>query len=99
MRMIQTHADTAWSRLHQFLTCEMQMNHVYQPVMLRTLLLSGGMASTHNIAEAFVAVLACDESHTDHYEDRAKNMVGRVLRNHGLVVYNRKTDGFELALP
>ena len=60
----------------------MRMSHVYQPVMLMTLLKSGGKASTTRIAKA---ILDHDESQIEYYEKIVGNMVGRVLRSHGLV--------------
>ncbi len=48
-------------------------------------LCSGG--STREIARA---ILAQDESQLEYYEDAAKNMVGCVLKNHGIV---EKLDG------
>ena len=60
----------------------MRMSHVYQPVMLMTLLEGGGQASTTAIAKA---ILNHDESQIEYYEKIVGNMVGRVLRSHGLV--------------
>ena len=45
----------AFLALQRFLASEMRMSHVYQPVMLRTLLEDGGMTSVSNIASAFLA--------------------------------------------
>jgi hypothetical protein len=44
--------------------------------------LKGGKASTTAIARA---ILQHDESQIEYYEKIVGNMVGRVLRNHGLV--------------
>jgi diadenosine tetraphosphate (Ap4A) HIT family hydrolase/5-methylcytosine-specific restriction endonuclease McrA len=74
-----------------FVTHRMRMSHVYQPVMLMTLLENGGKASTREIARA---VLDHDESQIEYYEKIVGNMVGRVLRNHGLV----KKEGHEYVL-
>jgi len=65
-----------------FIQNRMRMSHVYQPVMLMTLLKSGGKASTTALAKA---ILDHDESQIEYYEKIVGNMVGRVLRNHGLV--------------
>jgi diadenosine tetraphosphate (Ap4A) HIT family hydrolase/5-methylcytosine-specific restriction endonuclease McrA len=65
-----------------FIQNRMRMSHVYQPVMLMTLLKLGGKASTTAIAKA---ILDHDESQIEYYEKIVGNMVGRVLRNHGLV--------------
>jgi ATP adenylyltransferase len=65
-----------------FIQNRMRMSHVYQPVMLMTLLQGGGKASTTKIAKA---ILDHDESQIEYYEKIVGNMVGRVLRSHGLV--------------
>ena len=65
-----------------FIQKRMRMSHVYQPVMLMTLLESGGKASTTKIAKA---ILDHDESQIEYYEKIVGNMVGKVLRSHGLV--------------
>jgi ATP adenylyltransferase len=64
-----------------FIEKRMRMSHVYQPVMLITLLQGGGKASTTKIAKA---ILDHDESQIEYYEKIVGNMVGRVLRSHGL---------------
>ena len=64
-----------------FIQNRMRMSHVYQPVLLMTLLEGGGKASTTAIAKA---ILEHDESQIEYYEKIVGNMVGRVLR-HGLV--------------
>ena len=55
--------------------------------MLMTLLRGGGRSSTTEIARSS---LAHDESQVEYYEGVTKNMVGRVLRSHGIV---EKEDG------
>jgi diadenosine tetraphosphate (Ap4A) HIT family hydrolase len=68
------------------------MSHVYQPLMLKTLLRNGGTARTRDIAAAF---LAEDESQLDYYEVITNRMPGTVLRRHGIVV--KEGDGYALA--
>ena len=65
-----------------FILNRMRMSHVYQPVMLMTLMEGGGKATTTRIAKA---ILDHDESQIEYYEKIVGNMVGRVLRHHGLV--------------
>ena len=60
--------------LLRFLQSEMRMSHIYQPLMLRTLLQAGGMATTRQIAAAF---LAEDESQLEYYEAITNRMPGR----------------------
>jgi diadenosine tetraphosphate (Ap4A) HIT family hydrolase len=65
----------------------MRMSHIYQPVMIRELLTSGGRASIRNIAAAF---LSRDESQLEYYEQITKDMPGKVLGRHGIVERNGK---------
>lgn len=74
-----------------FILNRMRMSHVYQPVMLMTLLNGGGKASTTAISKA---ILTHDESQIEYYEKIVGNMVGRVLRAHGLV----KKEGSDYSL-
>jgi 5-methylcytosine-specific restriction endonuclease McrA len=60
----------------------MQMSHVYQPVMLRTLIGKGGNASVSEIAQA---LLAEDRAQLDYYREITKRMPGAVLRKRGVV--------------
>jgi ATP adenylyltransferase len=60
----------------------MRMSHIYQPVMLMTLLQRGGESSVSDIAKA---ILSHDESQVEYYENVTKNMVGRVLASHEIV--------------
>ena len=71
-----------YEQLLDFVQTRMRMSHVYQPVMLMTLLQGGGRASTAEIARS---ILFHDESQIEYYENVTKNMVGHVLRNHGIV--------------
>jgi hypothetical protein len=58
------------------------MSHIYQPLLIRTLLKSGGHAEIRDIAREF---LAHDESQIDYYEHIAKVMPMPVLWRHGIV--------------
>jgi len=75
-------------QLKAFLSKKMQMQHIYQPVMIKALLESEGKASVEKISKAF---LAKDQSQIDYYKEITKNMPGKVLRNHKIVDYK---DGF-----
>lgn len=58
------------------------MSHIYQPVMLKELLIKGGEASVEEIAKS---LLAHDQSQIEYYEQITKNMVGKVLTdNNGI---------------
>jgi hypothetical protein len=84
-----------FDELKRFITDVMQMSHVYQPVMLMTLLEKGGQASVRDIARS---ILAHDESQIEYYEQITKNMPGPVLRNRGVVgqIGQRRIEGYEL---
>jgi hypothetical protein len=60
----------------------MRMSHVYQPVMIKTLIENNGEATIRQIAEAF---LAKDQSQLEYYEEITKRMPGTVLSNRGIV--------------
>jgi diadenosine tetraphosphate (Ap4A) HIT family hydrolase/5-methylcytosine-specific restriction endonuclease McrA len=78
-------------QLKSFIEKSMRMSHIYQPVMLMTLLKKDGKASVRDIA---TSILSHDESQIEYYEQITKEMVGRVLRNRGLVKKEAQT--FEL---
>jgi len=81
-----------YEQLAGFVQNRMRMSHVHQPVMLLTLLrAAGGKSSTTEVARS---VLAHDESQVEYYDDVTMNMVGRVLRSHGIV--EKEDDGFSL---
>lgn len=74
----------------------MRMSHVYQPVMIRELLVRGGEASVEEIA---TALLAHDPSQVEYYGLRTKNMVGKVLTKNGIAEVKksgRNITGYEL---
>ena len=71
--------------LREFIEERLSMSHVYQPVMLLTLLRAGGIASEEHIARE---ILAMDESQVEYYRQRVRGMVGRVLTGHGVVRRN-----------
>ena len=71
-----------YDELLAFVRTQMRMSHIYQPVMLMTLLKNNGRSSIRDIA---AEILARDESQIEYYEQITKNMVGRVLRSHNIV--------------
>lgn len=83
-----------FSQLKNFITSKMKMQHIYQPVMIKTILESReGRASTRRIAEQF---LQKDESQIEYYMQITKAMPGKVLARHGIVKYD--SDSFVLDL-
>ena len=85
---------SGYQRLSHFLQQTMKTQHVYQPVMLKTLLQNHGRASTRSIATAF---LALDQSQLDYYEVITKRMPAAVLRRHKIV--EPDGNGFRFAFP
>jgi len=83
----------AYRTIRDFLLHRMRMSHLYQPVMLRTLLESGGIVTVREVATAF---LAGDESQIEYYEHITKTMPGRVLGSHGVV--RREGNGYRLSV-
>ena len=67
-----------YQELKHFISEKMSLSHVYQPVMLKTLLCNEGKATNEVIAEN---ILSRDPSQLEYYVDRVKNMVGKVLTN------------------
>ena len=82
-----------YEELRDFLQNRMQMSHIYQPVMLMTLLGSGGRCHEKEIASA---LLSQDPTQVEYYTKVTNNMVGRVLRRHGLVTRDRTTKVYSL---
>jgi diadenosine tetraphosphate (Ap4A) HIT family hydrolase len=68
--------------LRDFVSQRMRMSHVYQPVMIRSLIRAGGRAQIESIAKD---LLAEDQSQIEYYSAIVKNMVGRVLTQHAVV--------------
>ncbi|WP_426290443.1 HNH endonuclease [Sphingomonas sp. TWP1-3-1] len=60
------------------------MSHIYQPVMLRTILDGGGAATRRQIA---AAISAADLSQLEYYEKVVSRYPGPVLRRRGIVEY------------
>ena len=61
-----------FSELKDFLVNRMRMSHIYQPVMLMTLLNEGGSASIETISKT---LLIEDKSQQEYYGNITKNMV------------------------
>ena len=71
-----------YAQLKEFIEQSMRMSHIYQPVMIRVLLESGGSATEEEIAKS---LLSHDRSQIEYYCSIVCNMVGRILRSHGIV--------------
>jgi len=82
-----------YRELKDFLTNKMRMSHIYQPLMIKTLLKNYGVCHERSIAKE---LLINDESQIEYYTNITNNMVGRVLRNHKIVQRDRKTKKYRL---
>jgi 5-methylcytosine-specific restriction endonuclease McrA len=69
-----------------FVRNKMRMEHVYQPLLIRTVAEAGGVATVNQIARAFAAA---DESQVAFYEKRIREMPLRVLKKHGVVTVEK----------
>jgi len=69
-----------------FIRTRMRMSHVYQPVVIRSLLDSGNVATVRQLA---LDLLSSDEAQIRYYEDRIKKMPLPVLRRHGVISTDR----------
>ncbi len=76
-----------YNQLSEFIKFKMRMSHIYQPVMLKRLLEAGGISHQTDIAKA---ILQYDEAQLEYYVKITNNMVGKVLRNHGIVKKDEK---------
>jgi hypothetical protein len=69
-----------------FLEHRMRMSHIYQPLLIQTLIDADGTATVRQIAQAF---LAQDESKLRYYEQRIKQIPMPILKRHGIVKAER----------
>ena len=82
-----------YDELVDFISNRMRMSHIYQPVMLISLLENGGVCHQSVIAKE---ILFHDQSQVEYYTRITNNMVGRVLRNHKIVERDRSTKNYHL---
>jgi len=71
-----------FQELKKFLTKDMRMSHIYQPVMIKAILEAERPLTPVEIGAHF---LAYDESQLEYYERITKDMPGRVLQRHRVV--------------
>lgn len=94
--------NSVYQHLLEFITDKrrMRMSHIYQPVMLITLLRNQGKATVGQIAKEF---LIKDQSQIEYYSQITKSMPGRVLgKNHGIVQKSGDVyllNGFDTLMP
>ncbi|MBL7013754.1 MAG: HIT domain-containing protein [Candidatus Marinimicrobia bacterium] len=69
--------------LYYFIENKMRMSHIYQPLLIKTLVDAGGAATVRQLAQQFVLE---DESQLQYYESTIKKMPVKVLKNHGILI-------------
>jgi len=80
-----------YSELVDFIELRMRMSHIYQPLLIRSLVDAGGSATVRQLAQVFCVQ---DESELIRYEKTIKKMPVPVLRRRGVV----QSDGDLIAL-
>jgi hypothetical protein len=75
-----------YEKLHKFISEEMRMAQVYQPVMLLELLKNNDEATVAQIAKA---ILDKDPTQIEYFSEIVKNVVGHVLTKRRGVVEER----------
>jgi len=71
-----------YEQLRAFLSAKMRLSHIYQPLLVRSLIDAGGTATIRQLALTF---LSQDESQIRYYESRLKEMPIKVLSKHGII--------------
>lgn len=71
-----------FNNMVEFIQKRMRMSHIYQPLLIKSLIDCDGMATLRQLAHTF---LAQDESQLLYYEDRIKVMPVPVLSKHGVI--------------
>ena len=74
-----------FNQLIDFIENRMRMSHIYQPLLIRSLIDAGGSATIRQLAQAF---LIQDESQLLYYEKRIKEMPVKVLSRHEVLKRN-----------
>ena len=79
-----------FKQLQDFLENKMRMSHIYQPLLIKTLIEADGSATVRQLAQEFVLE---DESQLKYYEDTIKRMPVKVLKKHGIITdYGRMSN-------
>jgi hypothetical protein len=75
----------SFEELRDFITSRMRLSHIYQPLLIKSLVESGGVATVRQLAGSF---LAHDESQLLYYENTLKKMPIKVFTNHRILKRN-----------
>jgi diadenosine tetraphosphate (Ap4A) HIT family hydrolase len=82
-----------YEALKRYLTKQMSMAHIYQPVMIKAILKSSKPVTAEAIAKN---ILEHDLSQIEYYEKVTKQMPAKYLKKHGVV--KQQSDGYVLDL-
>ncbi|MBS19831.1 MAG: hypothetical protein CL733_02240, partial [Chloroflexi bacterium] len=74
-------------RLKKFLTTTMTMSHIYQPVIIKELLLNGNKKSIKSLAKK---LLEHDYSQIEYYEHIVKRYPKRTLQKHSIITSDKE---------
>ena len=75
-----------FEELKKFVNSRMLISHIYQPLLIRNLVDSGGQATVRQLALSF---LSYDESQIMYYERILKSMPVKVLMKHGVITKDK----------
>ena len=81
-RTTNDNPNLTFEELRDFITSKMRLSHIYQPLLIKTLIESGGVSTLRQLATTF---LSNDESQILYYEKRLKEMPVKVLSNHKIL--------------
>ena len=73
--------------LKRFISEQMRMSHIYQPLLIKSLVEAGGTATIRQLAGEF---LIKDESQLLYYEKRLKEMPIKVLSKHQILIRDKE---------
>ncbi len=76
-----------FEQLRQFIAEQMKMSHIYQPLLIKTLVEAGGAATVRQLAGEF---LIKDESQLLYYEKRLKEMPIKILSKRQVVTREKE---------
>jgi len=80
-----------FDEIRDFLLYRMRLSHIYQPLLIKSLIDAGGYATVRQLAMIFVGY---DEALLQQYERTLKKMPIKVLRKHEII----ETDGMLVSL-
>ena len=76
----------SFNELKDFIENKMRLSHIYQPLLIKSLIECGGVSTIRQMAITF---LSRDESQIVYYEKILKSMPIKVLSNHNVILKDR----------